>query len=84
MIPLLSWLLQMVVSQPLEKAVNFTKKLRELLLKPKKLSKKFKLLQKKLVDSLGSSRRKSLSPQQLQLQPKQRKLKPKFGMNMQL
>tara|TARA_R110000868_G_scaffold91325_1_gene253351 strand:- start:977 stop:1201 length:225 start_codon:yes stop_codon:yes gene_type:complete len=74
----------MVVSQPLEKAVNFTKKLRELLLKPKKLSKKFKQLQKKLVDSLGSSKRKSPSPQQLQLRPKQKRQRLRFGMRVEL
>ena len=84
MIPLLSWLLQMVVLQPLEKAVNFTKKLRELLLKPKRLLKKFKQLQKKLVDSLGSSKRKSPSPQQLQLQPKQKRQSLRFGMRVEL
>ena len=78
------WRWQMAVSQLFAKAVNSIKRSRELLPQPKRLLKRSRLLLKRWVASLGSSRRKSPSPQQLQLRPKQKRQRPKFGMKVEL
>ena len=78
------WRWQMAVSQLFAKAVNSIKRSRELLPQPKRLLKRSRLLLKKWVASLGSSRRKSPSPQPLLLLQKQKRLNQRFGMRTRL